>query len=309
MLHIAESVWEQSTCCFAAADSFFYGSRVRFAKYATCRTSHGKRGSPARMCQTGGNSSSANPGNLDDEVPLNTGDRDWREVRATLQAGGVDKLRQKRASGRRQGFYGHPLSLPERGAFLASHPAYYRRNKPYMTQAVVFLTRHNEHGSRGLILNRPLAGTLRDVESTGILGRSSHFRDTILADQPVYRGGPYPHSDGSALAAIYPRVAPVSSATEPIRNVFTGPLDDSVLELLLTGVLKPCQVRLFFGCMKWPPHMLNAEVETNEWFVASASAAFALDQCVALETPLWKEMMDCLSSVHRQIARRVYEDP
>jgi putative AlgH/UPF0301 family transcriptional regulator len=250
------------------------------------------------------------PSGADDELgaPPSLAGRDWREFRATLFAGGTRELANVRNAARRPGFWAHPLALPECGSILASHPALYRHNQPYLTQAVVFLTQHDPRGSRGLILNRPLAGTVAELERGGLLGRSSSLAETALAGQPVYLGGPNPLGFDTPIAVIHGHCSGIDPEShEPLQGVYMGSSRD-VMGLVEKGHLKPEEVRLFYGCVAWEPGALLAEVEDGEWFPASASRSFALEQCIGLQTPLWRELMECMGSVYENIARKAYGD-
>jgi putative transcriptional regulator len=254
------------------------------------------RRAPSLMCAT--------PMDEDDAPPSLDG-KDWREVRAVLQAGGVQALAEERAKADRDGFHAFPLSLPEQGCCLASHPAFYRRNRTYLTQSVVFVTRHDETGSIGLVLNRPLAGTAAKLESTGLFGRSTTFRNSALANAPVYLGGSDALIDDAPVAVIHAAGAGLNRTIEPLAGVFTSSID-VVMPLIHSGELKAEQVRLFSGCIRWRPGQLRSEVESGEWFAASASSAFPLSPCIGLTTPLWRELMQVLSPVHAKIAQKVY---
>lgn len=233
--------------------------------------------------------------------------QDWREVRAMLQAGGMSALEERRQILNRPGFHAFPLSFPEVGCFLASHPAFYRRNHMYLTQSVVFVTQHDEAGSTGLVVNRPLSGDVRSIEEAGVLGRALDLSSTPLASSPVYLGGPDSLGADAPLAVIHDSGDGVEGAREPLTGVLVSPLDN-IIESVVSGALDPAKVRLMSGCLKWGPGKLIEAVENGEWFAASASKEFALSHCVGLPTPLWKELMLVMSPLHEQIARQVYKD-
>lgn len=264
--------------------------------------------SPAKMCAA----SPANSGEDDapadkgeDDAPPSLAGKDWREARAILQAGGLEALEEARAAADREGFHAFPLSLPEPGCCLASHPAYYRRNKMYLTQSVIFVTRHDETGSVGLVLNRPLAGTCAALESTGLFGRSTDLKSSPLAESPVYLGGPDALVDDAPVAVIHGSGKGLEGTIEPLSGVYTSSVG-VVLPLIESGELKAEDVRLFSGCVRWPPGQLSSEVESGEWFAASASSAFPLSHCIGLPTPLWRELMNAMSPLHEKIAQQVY---
>lgn len=240
-----------------------------------------------------------------DDAPPSLDGKDWREARAVLHAGGIEALEELRAKAARDGFHAFPLSLPETGCCLASHPAFYRRGKMYMTQSVVFLASHDETGTIGYILNRPLAGTCAQLASTGLFGRSTDLTSSVLASAPVYLGGPDAIGDHAPVAVIHSGSKSVDGSIEPLSGVFMSSID-VVKPLVESGELPLDDVRLFSGCVRWRPGELLAEVEAGEWFAASASSAFPLSHCIGLPTPLWRELMSSMSEVHKKIAQNVY---
>jgi putative AlgH/UPF0301 family transcriptional regulator len=241
-----------------------------------------------------------------DDVPPSLDGRDWREVRATLIAGGQEKLNESRAAASRAGFFAHPLAVPEEGALLASHPAFYRRGASYMTQSVIFLIKHGgTEDSIGLILNRPLAGSVAENEKEGLFGRSSNLADTPLCNQPVYLGGPHSLGSDAPVAVLHAHGADLPKSREPLSGVFTGDLN-GIVQKVKDGLVSADEVRLFHGCVSWPPGALRAEVESGEWFASAGSASFATTQCIGLPTPLWYTLMTASSDITAGIARNIF---
>lgn len=199
----------------------------------------------------------------------------------------------------------HPLqklSLPETGCFIASHPAYYRRRLPYLTQSVVFLTQYEPSvGATGLVLNRPLKGTAKELEDSGLFGRSLNISDTEFSDQPVYIGGP-DIFDRGVLSVIHSDYK--FGGTQPLDGVY---LCDVNQYLSLNGSSEVSEARLFSGCIRWKPGQLESEVDDGSWYCISASEKFVLKHCIGLPVPLWREIMVCQGGLYEQIANRLYE--
>lgn len=194
------------------------------------------------------------------------------------------------------------LSLPETGCFIASHPAYYRRRLPYLTQSVVFLTQYDPSvGATGLVLNRPLKGNAKELEDSGLFGRSLNISDTEFRDQPVYIGGP-DIFDRGVLSVIHSDYK--LGGTQPLDGVY---LCDVNQYLSLNGSSEVSEARLFSGCIRWKPGQLESEVDDGSWYCISASEQFVLKHCIGLPVPLWREIMVCQGGLYEQIANRLYE--
>lgn len=155
-------------------------------------------------------------------------------------------------------------------------------------------------GSSGLVLNRPLEGTAKELEASGLFGRSLNISDTDFADQPVYNGGPNTLEKGvlSVVHSDY-RVG----GTQPLDGVFVC----DVAQYLSLNSLKDCSdARLFSGCLRWPPGALESEVSDGSWYCIAASELFVLEHCIGLPKPLWVEIMQCQGGLFERIANRVY---
>lgn len=243
---------------------------------------------------------------LDDANGDVTG-RDWREFRAALVAGSAEALARRKEGAYRAGHWAHPLATLEEGCFLCSHPAYYRRAAPYLTQSVVFITMCGPRGATGLVLNRPLRGDVAELERDGMFGRSSQLAATPMAKQPVYVGGPDLIESG-VMNIVHPCAdLNAEDSREPLAGVFVGALPQFV-ERVKRGESKPTDARLFAGCLRWGAGELEKEIDEGSWYCAAASPLFALKHCLQLPKPLWVELMQTMGQPFAQIASQVYEE-
>ena len=85
----------------------------------------------------------------------------------------------------------------------------------------------------------------------------------------------------------------------------TGGLQGA-LDLVQAGEAAPADFRFFLGCMAWGPGELEDELKQGLWHTAAVSRNLVLKQCVALPTPLWKEMMELMGGEFLEIARKNY---
>lgn len=164
-------------------------------------------------------------------------------------------------------------------------------------------------GAVGLVLNRPLRGSVAEIEREGVLGRSSQFGQTKLGTQPIYAGGP-DLVDNGVLTVLHGQgdVVDVSEASQPLDGVFAGGLDKYV-QAVKAGRVEPGFGRLFVGCIRWKKGELEREVDEGSWYCVAASPLFALEHCIQLPKPLWVEIMQSQGKPFAQIANQVYKDP
>ncbi|MBX7111912.1 MAG: YqgE/AlgH family protein [Dehalococcoidia bacterium] len=145
---------------------------------------------------------------------------------------------------------------------------------PNFRRTVVLLCSHDEHGSFGLVLNRPLEATVADLAPEW--GR-------LAAPPPVlFAGGPVDRVQAFALARS-DQAAEESWWTAILEGIglvgFDG--DPSALD----GIE---EARIFVGYAGWGAGQLEAEVEEEAWFVVDAHPN---DMFTAAPARLWHEVL------------------
>jgi putative transcriptional regulator len=149
----------------------------------------------------------------------------------------------------------HNNIKPKQGRVLISDPFL---NDAYFKRSVVLLTEHNENGSVGFVLNKPV-----DVAIDEILA------DFPAIDTAISVGGPvgtnsvhYIHGLGN----IIPRSVKV------MKNIWWGGDFDVVKQLIKSGTLNRDQIRFFVGYSGWEPKQLEREIIENSWVVRELSS-------------------------------------
>lgn len=127
-------------------------------------------------------------------------------------------------------------------------------------EAVILLT-HHAHNSLGLVLNRPLPNTLREITDKLDL--------EIDQDWPLYWGGPVATSTVWLLhdrGWQHPASIPVDRNWSVLSHV-------SMFQQFVESSL-PLDFRIFMGCSSWAPEQLRAELEgeppwsqRNSWLI------------------------------------------
>ena len=121
---------------------------------------------------------------------------------------------------------------------------------PNFHQTVVYVAEHNKEGAFGLVMNRPLGKTLRDVaDIPGI--------PDALADVRVFSGGPV-NQENLLLAFFVP-----GGTEDEIACRLDLPLDEA--EDILRG--DAGWVRAFSGYAGWGEGQLDGELEAQAWKV------------------------------------------
>ncbi len=143
---------------------------------------------------------------------------------------------------------------PQKGKVLVSEPFLLDN---YFKRSIVLLTEHNEEGTIGFVLNKPVDVNINEV-----------VEDFPKIEADVALGGPvstntlhYLHT----LGDIIPNSVPV------LGNVCWGGDFDVVERLITSGNISRGQIRFFLGYSGWSPNQLDEELAENAWVVCDIS--------------------------------------
>ena len=157
-----------------------------------------------------------------------------------------------------------PSDAPAAGQLLVATEAL---QDPRFARTVVYLARHDDDGTLGLIVNRPLADVaLREVLER--LGLDARRAEGALR---VHYGGPVQRQHFLVLHSPEYR----TESTRP-----AGPLaltmDPAVLQAMAEG-RGPRRSLFALGHAGWAPGQLQHEIEDGYWFTVPADDALVFD--------------------------------
>ena len=139
---------------------------------------------------------------------------------------------------------------PKQGIILISEPSL---SDFYFRQSVVLLAEHNEEGTFGVIVNKPLEAQLSDV-----------VKDLEGFDFPVFLGGPV---KTDSIFFLHTREG-ISNSLKVMDGLFWGGDLDLIQELMQTGELGPNDIRFYVGYAGWHPKQLDREIKENSWVLS-----------------------------------------
>jgi putative transcriptional regulator len=125
-------------------------------------------------------------------------------------------------------------------------------------RTVLLMCEHNEEGSIGFILNKPMEFKVCEA-ITGF--------DEI--DEPLHMGGPV---QVDTVHFLHTRGDVVDGAIEVLPGLFWGGDKEQLSYLINTGVIKPSDIRFFLGYAGWSAGQLEEEFEEGSWYTAEASS-------------------------------------
>jgi putative transcriptional regulator len=119
-------------------------------------------------------------------------------------------------------------------------------------RSVILLADHNQDGSVGFIMNKPLKYTISDL----IPEISANFK--------IFNGGPV-EQDNLYFIHNIPKLIP--NSIEISNGIYWGGDFDSTKDLINSGQIKKENIRFFLGYTGWEEHQLENEMKDNSWIV------------------------------------------
>ena len=149
---------------------------------------------------------------------------------------------------------------PAAGRFLIAEPFLH---DDYFRRAVVLIAEHNEKGTVGFILNKPLEITVKDA-----------IPDFPEYDNLSYFGGPVQRDQLYFIHKIGEKI----EGSFPIGNGLFWLGDfDQVKMLIEKKEISNHDIRFFIGYAGWEPGQLDKELETKSWFVSKSDNGIIFD--------------------------------
>lgn len=163
---------------------------------------------------------------------------------------------------------------PARGRILISEPFLYDF---FFKRSVILLAEHNDEGSFGVIVNKPLKAKFNDV-----------IRDFPKFSSKVYLGGPV---QNDSLFFIHTLGEKIDGSTEILPGLYWGGQVERVKELIELKLLMPDDIRFYIGYSGWAPKQLQDELERNSWAVSHIEVERLLR---TRPTELWSSSLELL---------------
>ena len=119
-------------------------------------------------------------------------------------------------------------------------------------RCVILLADHNNTGSVGFIMNKPLTYTIKDLVPE------------IDADFEIYNGGPV-EQDNLYFIHNIPELIP--NSIEISNGIFWGGDFELTSRLINNGQINKNNIRFFLGYTGWGEKQLDQEIEINSWIL------------------------------------------
>ncbi len=139
---------------------------------------------------------------------------------------------------------------PSKGKLLIAEPTI---NDNSFGRTVVLLTEHNDNGSVGFILNKPLGYTINDLVPD------------LNCSAEVFNGGPV-EQDNLYFIHQSPNIIP--NSIEICDGIYWGGDFKAVKELINNNQIDQDSIRFFLGYSGWSSKQLLEEMEEDSWVVS-----------------------------------------
>ncbi len=140
---------------------------------------------------------------------------------------------------------------PKQGRILISDPFL---NDAYFKRSIVFITEHNNNGSVGFVLNKPVEVDIGEI-----------LVDFPSVDGTLSVGGPVGTDSVHYIHAVGELIP---NSVKVMNNVWWGGDFEVVKQLLNEGILNSSNIRFFVGYSGWQPEQLEKEISENSWVVS-----------------------------------------
>ncbi len=161
---------------------------------------------------------------------------------------------------------------PKKGKLLIAEPTL--TGDLSFNRSIVLLAEHNEEGSVGFILNKPLEYNISDLVTE------------IEIPFQVYNGGPVEQDN---LYFIHKIPHLINNSLEIADGIFWGGDFEKTIGLINQKVISEEDIRFFMGYSGWSNLQLDQELSSKSWVVVNNEYASAIIQKSSIA--FWKEKM------------------
>lgn len=161
---------------------------------------------------------------------------------------------------------------PKKGKLLIAEPSL--SGDVSFNRSVVLLAEHNEEGSVGFILNKPLEYHISDLVTE------------ISIPLQVYNGGPVEQDN---LYFIHKVPHLIDNSIEISDGIYWGGDFEKTVHLINKEVISERDIRFFLGYSGWSSLQLNEELSSKSWIVVPNEYESSIIQKSSVA--FWKEKM------------------
>jgi putative transcriptional regulator len=160
---------------------------------------------------------------------------------------------------------------PKQGRVLISEPFL---SDIYFKRSIVFLTEHNDQGTVGFVLNKPVRIPVNEV-----------LENFPEIEAEISLGGPV---GTNTVHYIHTLGDLIPNSVRVYKDIFWGGEFDTVKNLIKSGLIKKDQIRFFVGYAGWKPKQLENEISENSWVIGELAPKIIME---IVDDDIWKETL------------------
>ena len=164
--------------------------------------------------------------------------------------------------------------LPKKGKLLIATPSIEDNS---FDRTVILLAEHNENGSVGFILNKPLGFTLNEIVPD------------IECNSEIHNGGPVEQDD---LYFIHQSPEIIPNSIEICDGLYWGGDFETLKVLINSNKIEINTIKFFLGYSGWSPKQLKQELKEDSWLVSEKNGEPNI--LVEKNNQIWKKQMKSL---------------
>lgn len=146
-------------------------------------------------------------------------------------------------------------------------------------RTVVFLVDHNEFGTIGFILNKPMHIQLNT------------FVSELDSEFPVYEGGPV---ETDNLYYLHKRPDLISDSEHIVGDLYWSGDYEDIKTSINNKLIQPNEIRFYLGYSGWGENQLQNEIDEKAWIAVNER----VDIFNNWNNNLWKQQMKNLGGDH-----------
>ncbi|MEQ8358176.1 MAG: YqgE/AlgH family protein [Cytophagales bacterium] len=175
-------------------------------------------------------------------------------------------------------------NMPEvkKGSILISEPFL---KDPNFDRSVILICEHNENGTFGLVLNRPIEVKLGEV-----------LEDLEGNAKELLIGGPVQQN---TLHFIHKLGNEIIDSIELANGIYWGGDFEQLKIKIISDSIDLDKIKFFIGYSGWDAGQLDREIEEKSWFVADLgdNSIFEADS-----TNMWKRVLEIMGGELKWLA-------
>ena len=163
--------------------------------------------------------------------------------------------------------------------------------EPYFKRSVILVTEHNDEGSFGLIINKPIKMTFNQA-----LPDAPEFKATLSLGGPVSK---------ETLHFLHRLGDKIPGSKTIAKGLYWGGDFDQVMGMMMDETLDAKDIRMFVGYAGWSAGQLDNELKMNSWIIEKANATMVFRKD---SDELWGHILYKMGDPYRKMVN-FPEDP